>query len=392
MIRAVMMCPYYHPNYGGAENQLRLLAAKLALRGVNVTVLTLGLFGGAREERVDQAQVFRFGGPPDGLGTRDALQSIVEWLPAHRDDYDVVHHHFIYGLWPEVQLQIGATCQALGKPALLKVTSSEKVRMLCADDPSAGELLGSYSAIAAINSEIEQELLEAGVRAGRIVRVPNGVDTEFFRPMTPDERAHARQWAGLDDGDVAVLYVGRLVEKKNVSVLLRACAVVGVLPQRLRLLIVGDDTGDRVKGQRDITPSTERLQQSARRHSLDCRWCGGTTVREDVRRYYWASDFVVLPSRNEGCSNTLLEAMSCGVPCITSDLRANNEVLGAPNHRAFRPDDEHGLARHLRELTLAPQEASVVGRSYRERAVAHFDINRVADTYHSLYVRLLACQ
>jgi glycosyltransferase involved in cell wall biosynthesis len=210
--------------------------------------------------------------------------------------------------------------------------------------------------------------------------------------MMPEERAHAREWAGLGNGEVAILYVGRLVQKKNVAVLLRACAVVRVLPQRLRLLIVGDDKGDRAKGQRDITLSAEHLKQLARRHSLDCRWCGGTTVREDIRCYYWASDFVVLPSRNEGCSNTLLEAMSCGVPCVASDLGANNEVLGAPNRRAFCPDDEHELARHLRELMSAPQEASAVGQFYRERAVALFDINRVVDTYHSLYVQLLSCQ
>jgi hypothetical protein len=170
-----MMCPYYHPNYGGAENQLRLLSANLADRGVDVTVLTLGLFGGAREEQIDRARVLRFGGAPNEFTSRDALLEIVAWLTSHPDHYDVVHHHFIYGLWPEVQLQIGAACRAQGKPALLKVTSSEKVRMLCANDPSAGEHLGSYSAILAINSEIEQELLERNEERLNRLGIPRGL-------------------------------------------------------------------------------------------------------------------------------------------------------------------------------------------------------------------------
>lgn len=386
-----MVSPYYYPLWGGAENQARSLAYRLATRGlVDVTVLTLHLFGGAREEYLDSHRIFRFGRAGGEPAARTGLRDILAWLRTHRNAYDLVHQIFIYGQYPDVQLQVGQVCAELGKPSLLKITSSNKVSQLSAGLESGRELLRTYSRIVAINSEIGSELLLAGVGRERILNVANGVETAVFRPASAEERQKARKAVGLSEGDFAILYVGRLVAKKNLHTLLQACAVVASGGTRTRLFVVGDDAGDRQKKQPDNVPTEADLRALACNLAVDCNWIGGLGRPEEIRAYYWCADCFVLPSKNEGCSNALLEAMSCGVACIASDLRANDEVLGGMRRWSFSADDPEGLAKSLNELAASSTEREAIGTEGRNRVYFEFNIENVATIYENAYRELLS--
>lgn len=390
-IRVAMVSPYYYPLWGGAENQARSLACRLAARGlVDVTVLTLHLFGGGSEEYLDSHRIIRFGIASGDPAAKTGLKDILAWLRAHRNAYDLVHQTFIYGQFPDVQLQVGQLCTELGKPSLLKITSSNKVSQLSAGFESGRELLRTYSRIVAINSDIDSELLLAGVGRERILNVANGVDTAVFRPASAEERQTTRNAVGLSEGDFAILYVGRLVAKKNLHVLLRACAAVASRGTTTRLFVVGDDAGDREKKQPDNVPIEAELKALACELAVECDWIGGLGRPEEIRAYYWCADCFVLPSRNEGCSNALLEAMSCGVACIASDLRANDEVLGGMRRWSFAADDTEGLAKSLNELAASPTVRDAIGAEVRSRAHLEFDIENVATVYENAYRELLS--
>src|ERR1035437_3478922 len=107
-MRIVMIAPYYYPQYGGAENQARLLSRWLScIDSMEVTVLTLHLFGGDAEEHLDGHRVLRFGDTSRKDVVATGLMGIKAWLANERGSYDLVHQHFIYGQSPITQLEIG---------------------------------------------------------------------------------------------------------------------------------------------------------------------------------------------------------------------------------------------------------------------------------------------
>ena len=80
--------------------------------------------------------------------------------------------------------------------------------------------------VTSFNPETDRELTEVGIRPERIRRVPNGCDTEAFRPPTPHERRQARERLGLPPGRPTVAFVGRLAAGKRLEILIRAVAAL----------------------------------------------------------------------------------------------------------------------------------------------------------------------
>ena len=102
-------------------------------------------------------------------------------------------------------------------------------------------------------------------------------------------------------------------------------------------------------------------------------------------------DCFVLPSLAEGVSNTILEAMACGLPVVATRVGANGELVEAgATGSLVPPADSDALAgaivRYFADATLATRH----GASARLRAVGRFSLERMIDRYDQLYGRLLA--
>jgi len=136
-------------------------------------------------------------------------------------------------------------------------------------------------------------------------------------------------------------------------------------------------------------PLRNRLEARAASGSL----AGHVTfvgARTDVAEYLRAADLLVLPSRAEGMSNALLEAMACGIPVVASDLPANREVVGRDGRTGclVAPEDAPGLARAIETLAKAPAGRREIGAAARALVEERFDIRKVAERYRSLYAQL----
>ena len=142
-------------------------------------------------------------------------------------------------------------------------------------------------------SEDERRLGEASGIRGAFRVVPNGVDLEAIPFADAEERAAARARLELGDGPLVVC-VGRLSRQKGQDVLLDAWPQVTARVSDARLVLVGD---------------------GPEREALEARVSGETTLageRDDVADWLAAADVVALPSRWEGMSLALLEAMARG--------------------------------------------------------------------------------
>ena len=111
---------------------------------------------------------------------------------------------------------------------------------------------------------------------------------------------------------------------------------------------------------------------------------------DDPAPYYAASDFFILPSRSEGMSNALLEAMACGLPCVASNIAGNQElIVSGVNGLLFRTEDADDLAARLREVLSNDDLAMNLGAAARETVTQKYSLDAVTDNYIALYANLL---
>jgi UDP-glucose:(heptosyl)LPS alpha-1,3-glucosyltransferase len=147
----------------------------------------------------------------------------------------------------------------------------------------------------------------------RLHVIYNAVDRREFNPEVRTHRRTVRASLGLTDGHVAFLLVGSGYARKGVAIAIRALAR---LPQEARLVIVG----------RETNPS--RYVAIARRAGV-----AGRVVfagpQQDPRPYYGAADAFVLPTLYEPLGNTVLEALACGLPVLTSRRCGAGEIVVA---------------------------------------------------------------
>lgn len=239
-------------------------------------------------------------------------------------------------------------------------------------------LLRLADKVIVVNSEVEALLLSLGIPDERIVRIPNGVDSGFFRPPTADEREAARRELGFCPDEVIVLYVGRFEHWKGVDVLIRAWARLPDLGEKkARLVLVGDG------------PERDRLMEMVASYRLqDSVLPAG--AQQDVRRYYWAADCFVLPSRTEGLSNALIEAMACGLPVIASRTGgALDTVSEGENGYLFGVDDEDDLVDKLVRLSCNSALRASMGTHARQSIVEYADLPIVLERLIATYLMLV---
>ena len=295
-----------------------------------------------------------------------------------RKQFDILHIHQL----SDSALPAAVAALRLGKPVAVKLTSAGAVGDLAklrqrAHPRLASALLRRINRFIALTTELQQELLDAGVSPERIAVIPNGVDTNAFRPAgSHDEQMALRTELSLPRGTLFV-FVGRLVAKKRVDLLLRSWVDVRSTVADAHLVIVGDG------------PLSRPLREQARQAQLeDSVHFVGETSR--VADYLRAADVFVLPSVSEGLSNALLEAMSTGLATVITDsVGARNVISDRENGRLFRDETPEGLTQILVELATSPSARRALGDTARATVEATFGLDNVACRYQEMYDALL---
>jgi glycosyltransferase involved in cell wall biosynthesis len=141
-----------------------------------------------------------------------------------------------------------------------------------------------------------------------VIRLARAVDNELFNPRRRDPILRA-EW-GIDDDDLAVIYLGRIAAEKNLGLAIRAFRELQKNCPSARFVWVGDG------------PEQARIE----RENPDFVFCG--TLRGEVlARHFASADLFLFPSRSETYGNVTLEAMASGVPTIAFDYGAAREWL-----------------------------------------------------------------
>jgi sugar transferase (PEP-CTERM/EpsH1 system associated) len=220
---------------------------------------------------------------------------------------------------------------------------------------------------------------KVGVPAQHITQLYNGVDTGRFTPARGGRQALAG-CPFTDESSWVVGTVGRMQAVKAQTVLarafVRALELQPALRQRLRLVMVGEGP---------LRAPAQAILDAAGIGGL--AWLPGD--REDVPDVMRALDAFVLPSLAEGISNTILEAMSSGLPVLATEVGGNADLVQAgATGELLAAGDVDALAHALLRMAADPQRACAMGRAGRAVVEQKFGLSAMVHSYQHLYDRL----
>ncbi len=385
-----MVISQFFPIIGGAEKLAQLLAKKLVEKGEDVTVVTgwwnlkrpqkeiingiqvirnfssLGLYG------MKSNKVIRY------LGGITYTASLGGYLLMQGRKYDVIHVH--QALYPSfVSVFIG---KHLNKPVLVTSTSSgvtsdiNVMRKFPFGYFQLKYLLKNMDCLVPVSKATGRDFSEIGFPESKAFYIPNGVDI-------PSHERPAR------DSVTRVLSTARLSQEKGIDVLLKAWPGILHRYPDLKLMIIGD--GPNRCELHELTQSL-RIEESVSFEGMV----------NNVGSFLDQADLFILPSRSEGMSNALLEAMSYGLPCVATSVGGNGELLGLEdqsipsgefsvgrNGLLVNSEDIDGLAKAILCLIQDQNLRREMGQKSRLFVQENHSIDLIADTYITLYQKIL---
>jgi len=396
--RICLLTNSFYPRIGGGETHALLLCREWLRRGVPVFVLTRRITPDlAPEEDLDGLTIRRL--PPVGFRR---FGKYLMTLPTYSElrrrshDYDVV---YVCGL------------RVAGVPAVLAARRAGKVCVLRAE--SRGEFSGSFiwqspdekirntpfkplirlylrwrnrrllkaSAFVSISRDVHAEFLQEGIPESKIHLIQNGIDTSRFEPASPERRKQRRHELGLPD-QTTFIYTGKLNKGKGLEMLLRVWRGLAAERTECHLVLVGGGGGQFLSCEQELRDFVERSGLQDR--------VTFTGFQSNVNGYLQAADAFLFPSENEALSIALLEALSCELPCLASDISGNRDIVeNGRDGRLLPVGDEAAWLNALRDVLANPAQAAALGRQGRATVVERFSIARVAEQHLDLFRSLM---
>jgi len=200
-----------------------------------------------------------------------------------------------------------------------------------------------------------------------ITVIGNGVDETFFSPKHNE------------NNEINVLYAGRLDQKKGLLELVQSAREICSTYENVNFKIAGDG------------PFLSKLLNYINKNDLSERvLLYGHVDRNALRRLYQNSSIFLLPSYYEGLPNVILEAMSCGLPIIATDVGGISEVVHeGDNGFLIQPQDHNQITNSLKTMIDNKSLREKMGKKSRSNIIKYNTWNEVSNRYIRLYEELL---
>ena len=373
-----MLTPFASPNRGGAETHIDRLIAALARRDIRVTLLTyqplVSPVKAAAREPLANGEVIRI--PWFGRGWHPRIEpyaplnfaylvpgllaGAIRYRIVEETDFDVIHAHgFAAAL-----VALGLRWTGLRQPV---VVSTHAVYGLNKGSPLAkavGLLLGRVDHTLAVGDASRRELLAIGLDPARVGVYRHWVDLDVFRPA--DSQTEARASLGWDPSAPTCLFVGRLLRKKGVEVVLElARRMPGV---RFRLLGAEGDMDAEVAAAAAAIANLDLMRDPG----------GPEPDRVNtIATMYAAADLLLVPSQyDEAAGLVVLESSAAGTPIVASNLGGLRETVTPENGRVVEPSAD-AFESALREMLSDRAGLASLGERARVDAERRFSERNV---------------
>lgn len=388
----------YYPVMGGGETQAQLLADGLIADGHSVTVLTRRSDASLKkQERYGAVSVVRLA--PVGSGQLKKWGLLISSIPTlirFRRDYDLI---FVSGY------------RIIGLTAVLLAKLLHKRVVLKAD--SQGEMSGDFfesglkkigvshrsflfrmflgfrnsvlkraDAFSAISPEIASEWTSSGIPSEKIHLIPNCVDTKRFVPVQPAEKISLRNKLNLPQNATIAIYTGRLVSYKGLPLLLKVWDEIRHKRSNLLLILAGT-------GGLDIHNCEDDLKEYVKVNELE-KHVLFTGAVQNVAEYLQASDLFVFPTENDAFPSSIVEAMACGLPVVTTPVGAIKTIVtDGETGMLIQPGNHEKLFQALDVMLSDSALASRFGDAAHQSVHGLYSAEAVSKKYLNLFQGLI---
>ncbi|MGD0364358.1 MAG: glycosyltransferase [Bryobacteraceae bacterium] len=238
-----------------------------------------------------------------------------------------------------------------------------------------------FNQVQAVSEAVREETIRADrIDPNKVVTIPNGI--EIDKLTAAKASGSLRQSLRLDDAFPLVVTVGHIRRVKGYDMLLRAAAEVCRIHANATFLIVG--SVQEPECERDLHDLVRQFHLEGNVRFL------GKMENENVWSLLKVCDVFCQPSRSEGMSNALLEAMACELPCVATAVGGTPEVLedGRTGYTVASEDHQAAANRILR-LLADPESARTMGRMARRVVEERFSAQSMIRSMAGMYDRLL---
>lgn len=292
--------------------------------------------------------------------------------------------HLIHGYYPSltgpVVQQLAAVSQ---RPYLLSARGNDLDRDIWKPElrPRLLAALQGATALTGVSRDLVRKLRALAPEVPAFY-VPNSVDHQLFCPHSPETRSQTRRTWQLHPQDFCLGFVGELRTKKGLSLLLMAFARLLQRHPQVRLILVGPIRAG--EDQALFTLWQQQFPQAAQRvlHIPHLS-------HEQLAAFYPALDLLVMPSFQEGMANAALEAMSCGVPVLATDVGGFPDLLGTGAEPVggmlIPPYCGAALENALQEIVAHPEVLLQWGAQARQQVLKHFCHHHEKQHYQQVY-------
>ncbi|MES2597079.1 MAG: glycosyltransferase family 4 protein [Verrucomicrobiota bacterium] len=389
---------HFHPILAGAAERFRRYSIPLAKEGLTFQTYTLRESAEHPEEETLHAalQVHRITAE-GGAWQRDAVlfQRAFEALSRAPGHGQVLQTSLAHGLarpWLKRARSRGVGCLYVGTmvgdddaPAPLWRRVLQRWRMRQDYAP--------FNTLVASTGVMAKWFEQRGIRKDRIEIIPNGVDTTRFKPVADArEKAALRAELGIPLEAKLVTFVGSIVPRKGVDLLLRSWPETLAHHPEARLALVGGFerptfmTQDRIAALTEYQNGVRALAESADMRG-SVQFVPETPA---VEKWLRAADVFVFPSEQEGMGNVVLEAMACGLPSVITRFKGLPEgEFGDPGCEFHLvPRTEADLTAGLRTALADAKQGEIMGKHARAWIMDRMDLRLTLARYAQLYHRL----
>lgn len=365
----------FPPNCAGIGNYAYNLSKKLIEHGHKVTVFTRGVWNrSCIIEKVEGILVYRIRFIPlypfhvelHGIFLNKIFKSL-------ENSFDLIHIHsplvpLVHTKLPRVVTEHGTTKGDIDNSSLKDVHSiilhffSQKLISL---DSKA---IKNSNRITTVSKSCAEELRnEYGINR-EITVINNGVDTNYFTPKIRNVTK-----------EPYILYTGRLDSRKGLVDLIESAKYICKKHPEIKFILTG-------KG-----ANKKYLEQKIKDIELENNfYFSGFVDQLKLIEYYQYASIYVLPSYYEGLPTTLLEAMSCGLPSIATDVAGNSEVIkDGENGLLVPPKNPKKLADTINKLLDDDRLRNKIGTNARTHIVENYDWEIIADKIEEIYKSIM---
>jgi len=384
-----MLILEYFPIFSGHGVYLQHLIKELQRQNCEVSILTADFYELPQHEIIDGINVYRFNfSPHEKRWELKLALKVAAFLINNLQKYDILHIHGhldIYGLF------------TIFNKLVRKHTVTQMV-LLGADDPLS--LLKSYKFMSlrfkvlalmdqflCISKAIADSYQEAGLPMRKLTYIPQGVDINKFHTPTDQEKQRLKEKLGLAEYDKIVIFIGAIVKRKGVDLLVEAWTEVQEQHPDACLLLVGEDSfGEKDVNKDKLQNYVKNLKKIIAKNDSKIIFTG---IKNNVEEYLQCSNIFVLPSRKEGFGNVILEAMACGLPVVVTYMDGVSSETVTPDLNGYIVHNVRELSDSMLKLWDDTSLAKQMGREGRQIAIEDFSLTKIAKQYVNQYKRIL---